>query len=96
MKVKIYAYWQQYDWEDKPDLQFSAYDMSDVQSKSCARSPAGVFELDLPIVESDRTDLVKHRVASLRAEQGTLQAQMTVIDRKINELLAIEYKAEAA
>ena len=90
MKIKIYAYWHKYKWEEEFSLGVSCFRITD--SFDGVIVQAGDFEVDLVIKPLDHTEEISVQVAALRKEAGEHQAALTQIDARINELLCIEHK----
>ena len=87
---KFSVFWGQYSWEDEPRPLLIHGEINECEG----RVYAGSIEVEIP--DLPRADLVAAQVAALRKEQGKHQAVITEIDRRINELLCIEYKQEVS
>ena len=94
MKITLFAYWQQYEWQPESELTFYPCAMPKEGGKhSPVRTPAGEFDLDLPIEPVKRADMVNGMVEKIKAEQTALRNEIFKLDGKIAELLAIEDKS---
>lgn len=90
MKTEGYLYLSQWKGDDKPELVFDT-DPDIKSNQYFARRLIGPYTLEADI---DSTDLRAEMVAGLRARERELRAEfeksVTDIQRRINELLAIE------
>lgn len=90
MRIKIYAYWHKYTWEQEFALGVSEFPPGD--SAAGVISHAGEFEVELDVAPLNHAEQVAIQVEELRKEAGKHQAALTQIDARINELLCIEHK----
>lgn len=93
MKVELYYHWQQYDWEENGRIRVYNSDMSDFGDDILIK----IIEIEAPdVVAPTREQIVKFKVAKLKEEKEKLQAEtqikLNVIEDKIRQLQALEYK----
>jgi hypothetical protein len=89
MKVTLHVSWKKYDWKIEPFMHLTSYEVSD---KDCIKM--GSFEVDVPdeFAAPPAAAFVAAKVDALRAAQGVKQAEITDIQRQIDELLCLEHK----
>lgn len=90
MKQLFYVHSCKWEWEDYPHFSLNRYSMTDADDYTFL----GTIEIEIPFAHPSRADQIAKEVAKYRRMQGTLQAQITEIDGKINELLCIEHNPE--
>ena len=93
LKINIHAKYSNYSKDIQYQPSEAAIDMSDAWGVI-------VHTMEISFPETSRADIINGTVKILKAEKdhilGAAQSAATDIDRRINEMLAIEYKQEAA
>lgn len=93
MKREMYYHWHQYDWQDEGKISVHDCDMSEYGDYILLK----IIEVEIPdVVPPTREQVAKHKVAKLKEEKEKLRAEtqikLNVIEDKIRQLQALEYK----
>lgn len=94
MKINLYYMWQQYDWEETGRVTVSTVDTSDLFDYLILLK---IIEIEAPdIANPTREKIIKHKTAKLEEDKKKLMAEtqlkINVIEDKIRQLQAIEFK----
>jgi hypothetical protein len=97
MKQIFYVFWQQYSWEAEGIFIFWHAKITDSEDCFFIRE----IELDIPEIElPSREQVARLKVTALESERQAILAEthrkVQVIDDKIRQLSAIEFKGESA
>ena len=90
IEITGYIYFQQYDWDKKGNFVISQYpkDVAEDQGRKFIKEQ--IFVVEVP----ENVDMRQTKVEALEKQRKKIQSEFTVrvneINRKINELLAIE------
>jgi len=96
MKIKLYVYWQQYDFEETGKLEFWHCEIGENTNRLFIRE----IEVDVPDIElPTHEQMARIKVAALQSEKKAILAEchqkISVIDDKIQQLLSLPNLSEA-
>lgn len=93
-KLKAFLVWHKYDWQEKPQYQLNASDMS-----GCGPEWIAVSENEYDVEIPDDFDPAPQQIKILRAAKDEILAKAHVqaenIEEQIQRLLCIEHKPDA-